>query len=144
MPTRFETFSVPAAYMATHTVLFVSVRTTGSVMETGDGVSHVVPIYEGFALHHAILRLAGRDPAVYSMNLTERGYSLTAADREFARNVKEKLCCIASGYDTVLTENDKEKTYELSVVNTITVGAERVRFTETIKEPAESTASLSR
>ena len=64
-----------------------------------------MPIYEGFALHHAILSLADRDPAEYSMkNPTGQGYSvIAAAEREFARDVKEKLCYIASAYDTVLT-----------------------------------------
>ena len=43
MPT---TFNVPAMYMATHSVLYVSGRMTGSVMDTGDGVSHIVPVFE--------------------------------------------------------------------------------------------------
>ena len=43
MPTRFGTFTMPAMYM---TVLDVSGRMTGSVTDTGDGVSHIVPIYE--------------------------------------------------------------------------------------------------
>ena len=62
---------------------------------------HSVPIYEGYALHHAILRLARRDPAEYLMKiLAEQGYSLTAsAKREIARNVKEKLCYIGFDYD---------------------------------------------
>ena len=55
----FEIFNVPATCMATQTVLslYASGRTTGLVMDSGDGVSHTVPTYEGHALPHAILRL---------------------------------------------------------------------------------------
>jgi actin-related protein len=142
----FETFNVPAMYVAIQAVLslYASGRTTGVVMDSGDGVSHTVPIYEGYSLPHAILRLnvAGRDLTEYLMTiLTERGYAFTTtAEREIVRDVKEKLGYVVLDYDHALKEGMEscrhEKTYELPDGNIITLGNERFRCPEVLFQPS--------
>ena len=142
----FDTFNVPAFYVAIQAVLslYSSGRTTGMVFDSGDGVTHVVPIYEGYALPHAIHRIdiAGRDITNHLVTLLrERGYSLTnSAEREIVRDVKEKLCYVAIDFNEEMnkfkTSPDIEKSYELPDGSFLTVGNERFRAPEALFQPS--------
>eukprot|EP01067_Filipodium_phascolosomae_P006478 Filipodium_phascolosomae@DN473_c0_g1_i2.p1 len=139
----FETFSVPAVYVAIQAVmsLYSSGRTTGIVMDSGDGVTHTVPIYEGYALPHAILRLnlAGKDLTDHlESSLLERGYTFpSSGEKELVRDIKEKLCYVALDCQEELKRPNEEieGTFELPDGAVINVGSERFRCPEMLFDP---------
>jgi len=147
----FETFNVPGLFLAQGAVLalYASGRTTGLVVDCGGGVSWTVPVYEGYGLPHAMLRLdlAGRDLTDYLMKILSvapphgRGYSFTSsAEREIVRDIKEKLAFVADDFEEHLaaadTRSDLEKNYELPDGQIITVGTERFRCAEPLFRPS--------
>ena len=141
----FETFNVPAMYVSMQAVLslYASGRTTGLVVDSGDGVTHIVPIYEGFALTHAINRidLGGRDITEYLRRLLrQRGYSLvSSAEREIVRDIKEKLCYVALEPEKEMKLAEKvaemQKESGLPDGEKVVIGAERFLAPEVFFNP---------
>lgn len=98
----FETFNVPALLISIQAVLslYATGRTTGIVLDSGDGVTQAVPIYEGFALPLAITRsdVAGRDVSRYLKFLLRKEGLIfnTTAEFEVVKTIKEKICFLTS------------------------------------------------
>lgn len=145
----FEQFNVPAVYMSIQAVLslYASGRTTGIVLDCGDGVSHAVPVYEGFAVPSSIRRIdiAGRDVTEnMQLLLRKAGHVFhTSAEKEIVRIMKEKVSYVA--IDPKKEEKDlqsgvwkadkKEIEYQLPDGHKIKLGAERFRAPEILFDP---------
>jgi len=140
----FESFDVPACYVAIQAVLslYSSGRTTGVVFDSGDGVTHIVPVYEGYSLPHAVQRmdLAGRDMTDYLLTIMlERGHSFTSSsEREIGREIKEKLCYVAQDFAIEMAKSVStiEKSFELPDGNQVVLGNERFRCPEILFQPS--------
>ena len=137
----FETFKVPAMYVAIPAVLslYATGRTSGIVVDSGFRSTHIVPIYQGYCLPHAVVRndlIAGSDLTCYMARLlTGRGYSFTtSAELEIACDIKEKMCYVALDFKEELGTASKrdgfEKSYTLPDGQVVTIGDEQFRCPE--------------
>jgi len=135
----FETFQVKNMYVAIQAVmsLYAAGRTTGLVVDSGDGVSHTVPVFEGFTIPHAVekMEIAGRVLTKYLQKLLQEsiGRSFTSsAEVEIVRDIKEKLCFVAQNYDSensaANNSSEFDKNYELPDKQVINIPA-HVRMT---------------
>eukprot|EP01129_Flabellula_baltica_P015617 TRINITY_DN8016_c0_g1_i1.p1 TRINITY_DN8016_c0_g1~~TRINITY_DN8016_c0_g1_i1.p1 ORF type:complete len:381 (+),score=90.49 TRINITY_DN8016_c0_g1_i1:30-1172(+) len=135
----FETFNVPSLYIAMQAVLslYASGNVTGCVLDSGDGVTHAVPIFEGFAINNAIQRidLAGRDVTEYlQLLLRKSGYSFTtSAEKEVIRSIKEKSCYVA--FNPSKEEDELDKADRVKYLYKLPDGSEIELNTERFKAP---------
>ncbi|XP_069804550.1 actin-related protein T2 [Dendropsophus ebraccatus] len=142
----FESFNVPAMYVELQATLslYASGRTSGLVMDVGDGVTTAYPIFEGFHQPHAGKRLniAGREVTDYFVRLlTETGLSfVSSSEKETARDMKEKLCYVAleAKKEMERDPNDFLTQYTLPDGKVVTVGDQRFRAPETLFSPSNN------
>ena len=139
----FEKFKVDKLYVHVGAVLalYASGRTTGAVLDSGYGVSFTVPIYEGYALPHAILRsvLAGELLTYYLMSLLDMASRFTThSEREMVREIKEEHCYIALDHqkemDIARTANGSTEV-ELRDGTVVDITTARFRCPELLFEP---------
>lgn len=141
----FEKYQFGGVYVAIQAVLALYAQglSSGVVVDSGDGVTHVIPVYESVVLNHLTRRLdvAGRDVTRHLIDLlSRRGYAFNrTADFETVRQIKEKLCYVSYDLDfdaklsrdtTTLVEN-----YELPDGRVIRVGSERFEAPECLFQP---------
>jgi actin beta/gamma 1 len=140
-----ETYKVPAFYSTYPEVLslYSAGMTTGTVIDAGETVIHILPVYECFAMTHVQSRLdiGGRHINTYLKKLlVQSGIELQASnEREILRDIKEKFCYVAVDIDAELQKvehaNEIEKQFVLQEGTTIQLAAQRFRCPEPIFEP---------
>eukprot|EP00854_Cymbomonas_tetramitiformis_P012494 gene12494-14759_t len=143
--TMFETWGFSGAFIQVQAVLTLYAQglLTGLVVDSGDGVTHVVPVVGGFAFPHVTKRLnvAGRHITTYLVDLLlRRGYAFNrTADFDTVRQIKEQLCYVSYEYsrDLKLAEETTHlvKSYTLPDGRIIKVGAERFMAPEALFQP---------
>ncbi|KAL0490052.1 actin [Acrasis kona] len=133
----FDKFNAMSLYVAYHAdlTLYASGRTSGIVVSSGEGVTNVVPVYDGYHVTHAIcnLGLAGRDLTKFLTTLlSDKGYRFTKAEAELSKRFKEKYCFVSQDYDK---ESNEEKEYELPDGTRIAVSDELYKCPEALFRP---------
>ncbi|KRY00875.1 Alpha-centractin, partial [Trichinella pseudospiralis] len=160
----FETFNVPALYISMQAVLslystgifiiiiivhkvmldnvywvFIQGRTTGVVLDCGDGVTHAVPIFEGFALPHSIVRtnIAGRDVTrLLRLLLRKEGVEFyRSSEFEIVRTIKERICQVSTDSQRDDTGSSDKVQYMLPDGSTVVLGPCRFRAPEVLFRP---------
>jgi len=142
----FEVFNVPSFFAASQAVLalYSSGKTTGTVVDSGYGVTHVVPIYEGYSLPHSIMKIdiGGKDLTEYLMKLlVQNGISFSSmAELDIVRDIKEKTCFIALDYEkelSLFSENSsKDVNYVLPDGNVVTLSDQQFKCPEALFQPS--------
>ena len=142
----FEKFGFGACNVSIQAMLTLYAQglRTGVVVDTGDGVSHVIPVYDGFVPQNLIRRLdvAGRHITRYLIKLLLlRGYAFNrTADLETVRQIKEKLCYVAHdiGMERRLAQDTTvlEEPYTLPDGRVIKLGRERFEAPEPLFDPS--------
>ncbi|KAM3267590.1 hypothetical protein P3S67_032219 [Capsicum chacoense] len=139
----FETFNIPAMYAANKAVLsvFANGRTTGIVVDSGDDVTHAVPVYEGHVLPHAIsqLVLGGRDLTDHLIR--DLKCVLNWYDRDMICDMKETIAYIALDFKHEIDKaktcsKSVEKGFELPDGQVINIGTQRFRCPEVLFQPS--------
>jgi centractin len=142
----FEKLQVPALHCCPSPplALYATGRTTGLVLDCGEGAAHATPIYEGYALPHAVLRsdLGGRDVTErLALLLRKQGTVLrSGAELESVAAMKEQACFVsalpAQDEAAVADRRFAAAEFRLPDGQRVQVGAERFRAPELLFRPA--------
>ncbi|DAA13396.1 actin-related protein T1-like [Bos indicus] len=139
----FETFNVPAFYLSNHAVvaLYASAAVTGLVVDSGDGITCTVPIFEGYSLPHAVTKLyvAGRDITEHLTRLLlASGCNYPCIlNKALVDDIKETLCYVALEPEKELCKKPEEimKEYKLPDGNVIHLGDQLYQVPEILFAP---------
>lgn len=141
----FEKFKAPSFYVSIQAVLalYASGKTTGVVVDSGDGVTHCVVVYDGYSISHVTTRnnLAGRNLTDYfQKHIAEEGLMLnTTGEKEIIKEMKEKLCYVAENFEDEMSkfskDPSKKRDFELPDGSKVKLGDLCIRTPELLFDP---------
>lgn len=144
MEMMLETFQVPQVQIMNPgvLVLYGAGKLTGLIVESGHGVTQVIPIHEGLLTKSAVQRFQFGGVDIndkFVELLTERGeYFSSSSEMEMIREMKEKVCYVSEHFEDEMKKknNEIEMKYTLPDGREIEIGNERFRATETLFDPS--------
>lgn len=139
----FETHNVNGFYIAIQAVLslYANGRTTGLVVDSGDGVTHTVPVYEGFQIPHAVQKnlIAGRVITKHLGELLQREHGIMDIGFQNVRKIKEQCAFVSLDYDKDMelskNTNQLEMDYEMPDGQVFKINAPRFEAAEGLFRP---------
>ena len=140
----FEKFSINKIFFASQPVLslFSTSNTTGTILESGEGVTQSCIIYEGFAIPNSFEKCdyGGEDVTNYLDDILKNmGYFFdTSSEKQIVKEIKEKYCwaCPSNISESIMKNNEFEKeNHFLPDGNVIKLGVERIYPAEILYKP---------
>ena len=138
----FEKFNVPCAFLCSQSVLsaYAAGKSTGLIIDCGEGSTNFVPIYEGFICRNTVTNIPIAGKAIHKCLvdlLIKKGNGevlKSKMQREAIKKAKNELCFVSQDLEK---ESDKrELEFHLPDQRVIKIGKEKYEAPEVLFNPS--------
>ncbi|MCQ2817202.1 MAG: actin family protein [archaeon] len=142
----FNNLGVEKLYITNNSTLalFANGKTTGTVVDIGYGTTSFVPVYEGFALNHAVthVEIGGKDLTDFFCKIIgehkpNREYK-EKSEKAIINDLKEKICEVAEDYDSQIKkcmDSNSSEAHQLPDGSVVYINQEKYKCPELLFQP---------